>query len=114
MTIETPELTYHAPPGFDDRAEYEMEMKGHLCGGGVEFPDGRRYPVTFFDPVRLSQELEVLTGRGEPAFIEPGLVVIPGVTRDGIRRSLPELVRQRFFDHLRPLGAEVPANGVSH
>jgi hypothetical protein len=111
MTLATPELTYHFPPEFDDRAEYEMTQKGHLCGGEVELADGRRFPVTFFDPVRLSQDLEMTSRRGEAAFIEPALVVISEVTRDVILRTLPELVRQGFFEHLKPITSP-SANGV--
>jgi hypothetical protein len=43
-------FTFHFPPEFDDRAEYEMELKGYLNGGQVELADGRRYPIFFFDP----------------------------------------------------------------
>src|SRR5437016_1381915 len=103
MTIMTADITYHFPPEFDERAEYEMTPKGHLCGGEVELADGRRFPVTFFDPVRLAQDLEELARHGEAALVEPALVVIPEVTREGILRTLPELVRQRFFDHLKPV-----------
>ncbi len=113
MTITTVDITYHFPPEFDERAEYEMTLKGYLCGGEVELTDGRRFPVTFFDPIRLGQDLEEMARRGEPAFIEPALVVIPEVTRDGIMRTLPELVRQQFFDHFKPVAVSV-ANGVAH
>lgn len=112
MTLATPGMTYHFPPEFDERAEYEMTLKGHLCGGEAELADGRRFPVTFFDPVRLSQDVEGMSRRGEPAFIEPGLVVVPEVTRERILQTLPELLRQRFFDHLKPLSAPV-ANGIA-
>ena len=113
MTITTANITYHFPPEFDERAEYEMALKGHLWGGEVELPDGRRFPITFFDPVRLGQDLESAVRHGEPAFVEPALVVIPEVTREGILRTLPVLVRERFFDHLKPVMAPV-ANGVVH
>jgi hypothetical protein len=84
-----------------------MALKGHLCGGEVELRDGRRFPITFFDPVRLAQELESMSRRGEPGILETALVVIPEVTRENILRLLPELIRQRFFDHLKPLPAAV-------
>jgi hypothetical protein len=103
MTLTTPEITFHFPLDFDDRAEYEMALKGHLCGGEVEFRDGRRFPVTFFDPVRLAQDLETMSRQGEPAFIQPALVVVPEVTSEVIVKTLSALVRQHFFDHLRPL-----------
>lgn len=112
MTLTVADAKYHFPAGFDERAEYEMELKGHLCGGEVELRDGRRFPITFFDPVRLSQDLEEIAKHGEPVFIEPALVVLPEVTRAAIVRALPELVRQSFFEHLRPL-TTAPLNGVT-
>lgn len=112
MTINASGITFHFPHDFDERAESEMEARGHLWGGEVELADGRRYPVTFFDPVRLTQDLESMTANGEPAFIEPGLIVVMEVTREAIARTLPELVRQRFFDHMRPL-TPAGANGVA-
>jgi hypothetical protein len=108
MTITTAGIEYHFPPGFDEQAEYEMTPKGHLCGGEVQLADGRRFSITFFDPVRLAQDLEEMARHGEAAFIEPALVVIPEVTREGILRSLPELVRQKFFDHLKPVMLSQP------
>jgi hypothetical protein len=112
MVLTTPAAKFHFPPDFDHQAEYEMTPKGYLCGGEVELADGRRFPVTFFDPVRLTQDLEEMGRHGEAVFIEPALVVIPEVTRERILRAIPELVRQRFFDHMRPIVAPT-ANGVT-
>jgi hypothetical protein len=39
-------------------------------------------------------------------------VVIPEVTREGILSTLPELVSQQFFDHIRPVSIPV-ANGAA-
>src|SRR5262245_17603060 len=105
MTITAAGVTYRFPPEFDELAECEMTPRGYLSGGEIELDDGRRFPVTFFDPVRLSQDLEEMGRNGEPAFIEPALVVVPEVTREQILRTLPELVRQGFFEHLKPLTA---------
>lgn len=54
--------------------------------------------MTFFDPVRLAQELaqEVADGR---AFIgEPGLIVLPEVTRETMERAARVLAEEGFFD----------------
>jgi hypothetical protein len=112
MVLTTPACKFHFPPDFDEQAEYEMTPKGYLCGGEVELADGRRFPVTFFDPVRLAQDLEEMARHGPAALIEPGLVVIPEVTREGILSTLPELVSQQFFDHIRPVSIPV-ANGAA-
>ena len=45
------------------------------------------------------------------ALEKPALVVIPEVTRAAVLIAAPELVRQSFFDHIKPLHA-VHANGT--
>ncbi len=111
MLLATPTATFHFPADFDDRAEFEMTPKGYLTGGSVELQDGRRYPVTFYDPVRLAQDVEASGTNGVPMLAEPGLVVIPEVTREAIERTITELIEVRFFDHLKPILSAL-ANGT--
>lgn len=99
------------PDWYDDRAEWEAEAKGWLPGVVIEFACGDRYPITFYDPVRLSQDLDVVGAEGEGVIAEVGMAVIPTVTTDAIARAVQRLVRERFFDHLKPLAAPM-ANGV--
>ena len=113
MLLATAAATFHYPADFDERAEFEMTPKGYLCGGSVELRDGRRYPVTFYDPVRLAQDVEASGSYGVPMLAEPGLVVIPEVTREVIERAIPELIELRFFDHLKPISVAL-ANGTVH
>jgi hypothetical protein len=113
MTITTPAPTFHYPSDFDERSEFEMTSKGYICGGFVELQDGRRYPVTFYDPVRLAQDVKASGTYGVPMLAEPGLVVIPEVTREAIERTIPELIELRFFDHLKPINVAL-ANGTVH
>lgn len=113
MKLITATATFHFPPEFDERAEFEMADRGYLWGGQIELADGRRFPVTFYDPVRLAQDVEGSGETGVPMLAEPGLVVIPEVTREAIQRTIPELVRERFFDHLNPKPRAI-ANGVAH
>ncbi len=113
MLLATPTATFHFPTDFDERAEFEMTLKGYLCDGFVELQDGRRFPVTFYDPVRLAQDVEASGSYGIPMLAEPGLVVIPKVTREAIERTIPELIEQRFFDHLKPINVAL-ANGAVH
>jgi hypothetical protein len=98
-------FTIHFPGGIDDRAVYEAELKGWLQGVTVELADGSRYPVLFYDPVRLRQDLEADTAQGRPYAAEPGMIVIPTVTPAAIRQAVEHLVEDGFFQHLRPLPA---------
>src|SRR6516225_5260619 len=112
MTASGTGFTFHFPPEFDDRAEYEMELRVHLNGGQVELADGRRFPIFFFDPVRLSQELAGVVAEGDVVVAEPGMVVIPDVTRENILKAIDRLIAQRFFDHMKSVAAPI-RNGVS-
>src|SRR5271166_6440283 len=105
MATDTKSFTIHFPDWFDDRAAWEAEDKGWLPGVTVELADGSRYPVFFYDPVRLSQDLEVDVSQGRPYAAEPGLIVLPQVTRAAIGEAVRQLVGTGFFDHLRPLPA---------
>ncbi len=66
--------------------------------------DGRRYGLTFYDPVRLAQTLEDDAQSGQPYFAEPGLVVLPEVSTAAIQAAVPGLLRAGYFDSLKPLG----------
>lgn len=102
-------FTLHFPDDWDERAEYEMPLKGHLNGATVETAEGVRFPVFFFDPVRLQQELEMESAAGRPFIAEPGMIVVSEVTRDILRQTVEALVREEFFvrNHIDsiPVGA---------
>lgn len=100
------------PEDYDERGEWDVERKGWLQGVEVELA-GERFPLFFYDPVRLAQDLEADGKHGRTVLAEPGLVVVAEVTRAAILRAVEELVRQRFFDHLKPVVQPV-ANGVAH
>lgn len=112
MTERVDGAVVHFPEWYDDRAEWEAESKGWLSGVEVELPAGGRYPLFCYDRVRLAQDAESDAASGRPALCEPGLVVIPEVTRAAILRAVPFLIQEGFFNHLKPL--PVPAaNGVA-
>jgi hypothetical protein len=112
-TITTERFIFHWPEEFDERAEWEMPMRGCLSYSLIELPDGRRFTLDFYDPVRLRQELEMGRQHGYPCIAEPGLIVVPEVTREWILRALDHLIGQGYFDTQKPLPA-VPssANGA--
>jgi hypothetical protein len=106
MATATTTFTIHYPGDFDDRDEYEMPLKGYFSGIVVELSDGNQYPLFFFDPVRLRQDLESASKSGRAYVAEPNMVVIPEVTPAAIEQAVAGLVRDQYFDHLKPLAPE--------
>jgi hypothetical protein len=69
----------------------------------VKVRGGGRYPVFFIDPVRLQQELADRVRAGQPFFAEVNLIVLPEVTTEKVQHTAAELVRQGYFQQLKPL-----------
>jgi hypothetical protein len=103
MATEAGSYTVVFPDGYDERAELETPAKGWLSGVEVHLEDGRRYALTFYDPVRLGQTLEDDARAGRPYFAEPGLVVLPEVSTASIQAAVPGLLQDGYFTHLKPV-----------
>jgi hypothetical protein len=100
---ETFEVVF--PDWYDERGESEAEAKGWLQGVEVRFSNGAVHPLFFYDPVRLAQDLEEETAQGRPFIGYPGLVVVPGITREAIVGVVAKLVESDFFPtHFGPNG----------
>ena len=92
-----PRLVFKYP--FDAMAAHDAEARGYLGYAAVELGDGRRYPVVFYDPVRLQQDLEVETGEGRAFIAEPGRIVVPEVTLFRMRKRCCVFLRWVFSIH---------------
>ena len=86
---------------FDDRAAYEAEVRGYMGRAAVEIAGQGKYPVCFYDPVRLKQDLEEEAKAGTAFIAEPGMIVIPIVTFEYMEAAVRNLFRQGYFQHLR-------------
>ena len=104
-----PRLVFNG--GFDERAAFEAEARGYCAGVSVEFEDGRRFPVVFYDPVRLAQDLQDETEAGYPFISEPGLIIVADVTRANMEAAVAKLTRESFFDSFVPLDATASTFG---
>ena len=78
------------PEGFDEYAA-EVESKGWFPDARLNF-EGRNYVLTFYDPVRLAQEIEAELQRGG-IFFEPNLVVVKSVTRQNMEAATDILIQ---------------------
>jgi hypothetical protein len=102
-TSTATEYTIHFPADYDERDEVEMWSRGYFCDVTVELADGRRFPLYFYDPVRLRQTLEGDATRGRPYYTERGLVVLSEVTPEAIRRAIDGLFHDGYFESQKPL-----------
>ena len=89
--------------GFTEQDEVETPLRGYRSHVVAELENDSRYRLVFFDPVRLRQELEQETASGHPFIGEPGLVILPEVTRENMERAAAALCVEGFFDHLKPV-----------
>lgn len=89
------------PQDFDDRAEYEAEQRGLLDYVKVRFREGPTYSISFFTPSRLAVELETVKQVGEVCIAEPGLMIVPVVTRSEMEKAVNFLVLAGHFQRLR-------------
>lgn len=95
-----PELIFEG--GFDEREEMEARDRGYRSHVSVELSNGEQYSVVFYDVERLQQDLEVETKAGIPYIAEPGLIVLPEVTRKNMETAVSRLIEEGFFEALRP------------
>ena len=99
VALHSPKLVFKYP--FGEAAAYEADARGYLPYAVVELSDGTRYPVVFYDPVRLQQDLGAEAGEGRAFIAEPGMIVIPEVTLGRMQDAVERLFLDGFFDARR-------------
>lgn len=104
MTEDAPKLVFESYE-FDERTAYEAVARGYLGNVQVELPNGSRYPVLFYDPVRLQQDLETEVDElGNPFISDPGMIVVTSVTLENMQKAVSKLYQERYFSYFQPLG----------
>ena len=98
---DRPKLLFQEP--FDERTAFEVSQKGWCGIGIVELPGGERVRVFFYDPARLAQDLETDVKAGDPFIAEPGMIVIPSVTREYMNEAVSRLYDKGYFKSFIPL-----------
>jgi hypothetical protein len=83
--------------GFTDLDAYEAHSRGYRSQVWAELNDGLFYPVTFFEPTRLAQELAEEASRGRQFFTEPGLIIVQEVTLSTMEAAARALAAEGFF-----------------
>jgi hypothetical protein len=88
---------------FSEREAQEARDRGCLSHVLVEVDGQRLYPVFFYDPVRLAQDLTTSAEHGQSFIAETGMIVLPEVTIENMRDAVNALYKEGFFDHLIPV-----------
>src|SRR5215813_1452487 len=84
----------------DDR---DLAPHGYRGDVLVELVDGEAFPVYFYEPNAVREELDARARSGFGHFVaEPGLVVIPEITLAGMKSAVLELIKVGYFTYLRP------------
>jgi hypothetical protein len=63
----------------------------------VETEDGRTFDLSFYDPVRLTQDLDEEVKRGREGITKKGLMVVPEVTRENIENAIRQAEADGYF-----------------
>ena len=84
------DFSFVLPADFDDYA-WEVEAKGCFAETMMTVA-GKRFRLNFYDPVRLSQEIESELERGA-AFFEPNLVIVRSVTKSDMQQAAEMLAQ---------------------
>ena len=92
--------------GFSEREAFEARDRGVLSHVLVEICGELLYPVYFYDPCRLAQELDIDTEHGTPFLAEPGMIVLPEITVEAMESAVERLYQSRFFNYLTPVSRE--------
>ena len=93
-----PRVIFH--PSHDDRSKEEMTDRGYVSHVYVVTEGDRYFPVFFYDPVRLGQDLDEEIKLGHPFIAELGMIVVPEVTREAMTKAVEALYADGYFAHL--------------
>lgn len=92
-----------------DEAEWEF-VRGFYDGIIVEVENGFRYSVYFYEPVRLSQDLQseleaekVDAKWGRNYIAEVGMIVVSEITMANMRKAIERLYSEGWFNSFQPI-----------
>lgn len=102
------ELRFAVP--LTDETLPEAEARGYLSHVLVRV-GVNHYAVTFYDPVRLGQDIDTESEFGRPFVAIPGMIVLRRITHDSMTTAVRALAAEGFFAHLQPTDPAALATG---
>lgn len=88
---------------FDERAETEANEKGYLKEVFIQTPDKKFYQLNFYGIERIKLRLEENSRVDHFYFTEPGLIILPEITKKTMSDAVTKLWEQGFFHELKEL-----------
>ena len=87
------------PDDFNAHA-WEVEAKGWFRGAVAIFGE-QRYVVTFYDPTRIAQDIEMELSE-KSVFLERNLVIVPAVTRAWMEMAIDVIAATGRYSDMVP------------
>ena len=87
---------------FSEREAFEARDRGYLSHVLVEIDGEHLYPVVFYDPIRLQQDLELSAKHGRAFIADPGMIVLADITIEAMQEAVQRLWQEGFFKYLVP------------
>ncbi|MGB6192441.1 MAG: hypothetical protein WBF42_08240 [Terracidiphilus sp.] len=82
---------------WDAEEAWEIRSKGWYELAELQLDDGSVVPLSFRDPVRLSQELQAHFASGKQYFSKRNLIILPELTEEAIRQTVADLLFKGVF-----------------
>lgn len=102
--VETGDVKLVFDGGFDELDAFNALGAGYRGAVTVELADRSRYPVVFYDAVRLQQDLDEEAKQGTPFIAEPGMIVLSEVCLDNMKAAVTQFQKQGYFSRLKDAG----------
>lgn len=85
----------------DDR---DIAPRGYRGDATVEFASGEVFPLYFYEPTAVREELDGRTKWEFGRFVaEPGLVIIPEISVANMKSVVAQLIDIGYFAHYKPI-----------
>jgi len=84
----------------DEYVQFEIESKGYFVDVYVK-ADSKLYRISFYDAVRLSQDITLHLEEGNPYFFEENLLILTKVTKEKMTQAILALVENGGLNVLK-------------
>jgi hypothetical protein len=94
------------PEDFGERDIWENEGSGCWLHVVVQTPDGRRFRMNFYTPIRIAQSVEAIRKTQGHVFFESNLVVLDDITIERVQYAINDLWEIGEFASMLPMPSD--------